>query len=62
MAGFIVALFIFIIIGSAFRKDATGMTKHQRRKYSRKLVKRRKKAAMDDWEEHYAMFEAMMDD
>ena len=62
MGGFIVAIFIFLIIGSAFRKDDTGMTKYQRRKYEKKLAKRRRKAEMDAWEDQYAMFEAWMDD
>ena len=62
MGGFIVAIFIFIIICSAFRRDETGMTRHQRRKYERKLAKRRRKAEMEAWEDQYAMFEAWMDD
>ncbi len=62
MGGFIVAIFIFIIIGSAFGKDDTGMTKHQHRKNNRKLEKKRRKAEMDVWEDQYAMFEAWMDD
>ena len=62
MGGFIVAIFIFLIIGSAFRKNEMGMTRHQRRKYNRKKEKRRRKAEMDAWEDQYAMFEAMMED
>ncbi len=62
MGGFIVAIFIFLIIGSAFRRDDTGMTRHQHRKYNRKQKKRRRKAEMDAWEDQYAMLEAMMDD
>ncbi len=61
MGGFIVAIFIFIITGSSFRKDETGMTRHQRRKYNRKQEKRRRKAEMNAWEDQYAMFEAWMD-
>lgn len=60
--GLIVAFFIFMILGSVFRKDDAGMTRHQRRKYARKLAKRRRKAEMDAWEDRYAMFEAWMDD
>ena len=62
MAGIIVAIIIFMIFGAAFKKDNHGMTKHQRRKYARKLEKRRRRAEMDTWEDRYAMFEAMMDD
>ena len=58
--GFIVAIFIFIIIGSIFRKDDS-MTSHQQRKYEWKLAKRCRKAEMDAWEDQYAMFEVWMD-
>ncbi len=62
MSGLIVVILIFLIIGSAFSKDETGMTGHQHRKNNRKLEKKRRKAEMDAWEDQYAMFEAWMDD